>query len=1299
MRHRNLITLCVLAIFLLAGSYLFAQAEDTSAAEAGAAGEKPAQGKVDPVFPNENTNLIFIEGEHAVATNFDKQAIKNFGCSGKQTLQLNRATGLQGGAAFYADFLFYVEDPGSFELWYGGTPAGPQGEDLESYSSPFTYIIDDTIKVDVYRRRMVVVEQYTPSYYWNLVGDVNLSKGRHKIRFQVSERRRYDGRYYFYLDCFFLVRKSGRSRIVGTPVPEVFPKNMDDRSINKPFLAIEEYLKRINQRPNDIRPYIEVSMIYSLLSDYLSALKYLKRAQALDRNNQEVLLLLAKNTIWDGNVEEGLNYYRELLSLNPKRYEVWLEAGKVAAWTGRYHDAIEFFKKGLEQYPDDLGLRLNWGITLEWSGEVREAEGIYNQVLDQVKGNRLLLKKLADEYNVNGYPLRAAAVYTTLQNEFPQYLEYYIDQQEIYNNNGKQDEAAEVEKKIKERFNDSKKLDAYLALQKEKQGLREALLADYRKELERNPDNLDLRELLAQTLFWNGLVRQAVNEYLNILTNHTYREIKLSDSRAFSLLESLDKLYILYTYFNNIPHVAADKKKEVDDQLVVLKRTGAEYDAVGKQIQSTQQDIEGLSSTLTGEEASDAKVNEAIAKARDSLKELEKQRDALSKQMVDDEKAVGDKIKEGYAYFERYKEAVSELEGLITSAGAIAQTEAKEEDTFEKVKETTTWKWDKALVMGELRQLEAQKMFLAEFIIAKIAQAEKRYGDAENQIKDDIENTPTLPPESKYLYLETLIWQGKGKAALGFMDKELGSISEYAPYAGDVRSFLVKYAAVSQYMGKISSDYQQELQNLAAKFDGIISEAQGNKDRTADTIDQLMGLYEQRLVRTFFYNQQNTYLLRNELGKFYLQDQNLNAAISQFRQVLAMDPNDMGAMYQLGLVYRWKGDWSAAMEQFKRVYDIDPLYERTMAFYNDLARQHCDLVQVAFKYVVETATNVEMSGSASSRENTLEYTHPFNTTFALRAAYDLEYFSYYKVWDPAGQPYTYHYHDLLLGLSYYNVDWGLRITPFVGVKLFLKDAFYTTMLANGFKTEPAAAIFDYYDVPEPYVYAEAGLWENGMFSALLRGGYERYQETYAYFLTNVYDIWGECNLILKLAFLDLPVIKGTKLRAYGKVDSLDDGNLIYETAGYLDITFLDLDYPVDLDVTAYGQVWYQDSTNDEPVVSGGYFKPQNQYQFFGGLGVSAYFPVAEGNVFGVSLKVQGGPYSEYQSWVDKQVDFIKIEGDLTLEYAINALRFYLETNYQGTYNEGGLLQGDQLSYGQLTFRLGLEGRFPGLLTQ
>lgn len=121
---------------------------------------------IEPVFEQENPNLVFVEGEDAVSTNFALEPILSYSSSGSRTLQLNRTSPLQSGAPFYAEYVLYLETPGEYELWYGGTPAGPKDEFSPSYSSPFRYIIDGGEPVEFYREDIAVVEQYTPSYYW-----------------------------------------------------------------------------------------------------------------------------------------------------------------------------------------------------------------------------------------------------------------------------------------------------------------------------------------------------------------------------------------------------------------------------------------------------------------------------------------------------------------------------------------------------------------------------------------------------------------------------------------------------------------------------------------------------------------------------------------------------------------------------------------------------------------------------------------------------------------------------------------------------------------------------------------------------------------------------------------------------------------------------------------------------------------------------------------------------------------------------------------------------------------------------
>jgi tetratricopeptide (TPR) repeat protein len=378
---------------------------------------------IQPVFPPENENLVFIEGEDAVATNFAREPTFNFGASGYRTLQLNQAAGIQGIGTFYADYVFSVPVDGEWELWYGGTPPGPRDELSASYASPLVITFDERKPLPRYREDVAVVENYSPAFYWNRAASVKLGAGRHTLRFEIAEKRRYDGRYYFYLDCFFLVRTENSKRVLSGPVPPVFPLNMDDRSIDTPYLSIDDYLIRIRDSAVRKQPLVEISRVYSLLGDYLNALKYLNKAALLQPNDTAIGLLVAKNRIWKGDIAEGLHRYRELLTADPKHREVWLEAGKVAAWSGRYDDSIGFFKDGLTVFADDADLMINLGLTYVWAGRGADGEIMFRAAQTLAGSDPEKLKNIGRVYAVNGYPDRAAAAYAAAAAADPRDLE------------------------------------------------------------------------------------------------------------------------------------------------------------------------------------------------------------------------------------------------------------------------------------------------------------------------------------------------------------------------------------------------------------------------------------------------------------------------------------------------------------------------------------------------------------------------------------------------------------------------------------------------------------------------------------------------------------------------------------------------------------------------------------------------------------------------------------------------------------------------------------------------------------
>ena len=320
----------------------------------------------------------------------------------------------------------------------------------------------------------------------------------------MTERRRIDGRYQFYLDCFFLVKKEGETRVLAEPLPAVFPKNLDDRSMNRPFPSIDDMLIRVRDNPGSTAPLVELSLVYTMLGDNLNAIKYLNAAALIAPKDPDITLLAAKNRIWKGDTAEGLRGYRALLDADPSRRELWLEAGKVAAWTGRYDDSVRFLTDGLAAFPKDLDLTVNLGLTYLWSSRGQDAERIFREAQAIAGSDAARLVEIARIYRVNSYPDRAIAAYNAAIAAAPQDLQARLLLIDTLQSLGRTADAESEQRRIVETFVPSPRLDALLASFREKQGLKEQVLAEYRQKLADNPDNLVLRQTLAQAYFWNG---------------------------------------------------------------------------------------------------------------------------------------------------------------------------------------------------------------------------------------------------------------------------------------------------------------------------------------------------------------------------------------------------------------------------------------------------------------------------------------------------------------------------------------------------------------------------------------------------------------------------------------------------------------------------------------------------------------------------------------------------------------------------------------------------------------------------
>ncbi len=1217
-----------------------------------------AQEKITPIFPQENSDLIFTEGEEAVSTNFNKEPILNYGCSGLRTLQLSRTKGLQAGAPFYAEYVIYVEEGGTFEFWYGGTPPAPSDELLPSYTSPFRYQIDNGEPVSVYREDTEVAGEYTPSYYWVKAGELDLDGGEHLIRFEVTEKRRYDGRYYFYLDNFFLVRIKEGKRMVHPPLPEVFPEDLSDRSKDTHFLPIEDYIIKIRENPEDIESYIEISLVYSLLSDYLNAIKYLKRALILDKNNPRVLLLMAKNMIWKGDIQDGLYIYGELLKHNPDRLDIWMEAGKVAAWTGSYWDSLQFYKNGLKEFEDNLALLVNRGITYLWMGDTRKAEESFDQAYAIARDDVEKLLKLASIYEINGYPDRAITVYETAKNKFPSYLILYMRLVSLYISTGKEEQAEELYSEIEKTFIESEKLTRIVSIFQKKQSLKEEVIQSYKERLEESPDDLGLREILAQTYFWNNMHDRAIEEYHNILITHAFNAFSELQVDAMDVQSVLDRVKLCQWYFESLPAVLEREKEELADVLEFYKKARENQETYQAKVKEALEKGEEPPA-YEGESPAFA-----LAEAENNLENI------LSK--------INGEIEKAEEIINRYQvEIESEMESFISE-------EKIKRENFQAVVEEKGWKWDRRQFMGELQKVSANGLVLADFVLGKVYQVQGNLTEAENRLQR-IEKGEEEFIQAKYALGETKLWQMKPEEAFEiFSFTELGGYAPHLPSLFDLKEKIDTGEAAVTIV--LSEEPERDAEKVGESIEQILKQIEKSRKRAESDFKTINAILKDRMVRTIYRLEENTYLLRNELGDFYRNQGRPADAVQQFKRVLAIDPWDIDATFKLGKVYEWNGNWKRAQKNYQKVYNNDPTYENAAALYNKLAREHADSIATSAVFSLDNF-RLEFSGSA-------EYKVALNSVLGLNFSYD---HSMYRLYYPE-EPLSARIHKFATGLPISLYFISLEITPFAGITA-----------VSGILDDTVASAID--SSVTPFEFLKTTSFETFFGSGIsfplgniffIKGNYEyhRMEETYYPGKDAVFSHTIEADISTSLSRVNVPVLKDLSFRTYGKAGFLDDSNVLINASQELNFQTPVLQTPY-TSIGIHGNVVLEHSTNKPE--KDDYYSPEGNITLQGGLSGYSWIYFKEGSGLGINLRIFAGNYWQNllaeSSGESPQKNSFLLNGEMGIEFQKGNSTLFLSIQGSGSYlyNPPVNPQESPWQYWLAYLSFGYRGKLPHLL--
>ena len=1194
----------------------------------------------EPVFPEEVGGLIYIEGEDAVSTNFANQAVSNFGCSGYRSIQLNRNTGLQGGTPFYAEFVFFVEEAGEYEFWYGGTPPGPADELIPSYASPFFVSIDGGPQEAVYREDVNVIEGYSPSYYWNKSGKYTFSEGSHRLRIEVSEKRGYDGKFFFYLDSLFFIN---RDRVEGAEQvkQEVFPSVLESSKIDNPFLSINDYQNFINKNPDDMSAYIELSLVYSLLGDYQSALKSLNRAMALDSTDPYPVVLAAKNRLWKGDVRESLGLYDRALTLNPEDRVLWTEAGKVAAWMAEYDRSIDFFSRGLENFPGDLNLIVNLGLTYLWMARDVDADNSFNDAFDAASGSPELLSRLGAVEEAAGYPEYARDVYSRSIDLYPAYLEFYLLLQSSFLRSGDRESADETGRLILSTFRKSDRLVSELEIYNTKLNLRDDVINSYIEKLHEQPGNLELRQELAQTYFWNGMDKEAMEQIRLVLATHSYLAAEVFTRRNAELFSLADRTAAAASFFENLPVYAADVKKRL-----------AESES------NRQKALKALES---------AEPTEAGA-ARDTLRTAEQElSDAASEARF------------LYGVSERNAAFVGPFSEQVD---AVLADEKAEDESFRSVTDSSGWYWDKTWQKDELIDIMSDERDLASFMLGYLYMSERKYEQAAGVLSPEspagdataVPDYSAIAAAPLYTLYRTLLLNGaSGEERASLFASEGERLSGEYPYITEVEKQAAEAWAPFEDLapGIFFNDLPAELEELAEQLSGLEDSASDTHKELVRLLNQLSAVTDKRLERACYYLEADTYLIRYELGNYYL-DAGMNLQASkQFRRVIAVDPWNISAVYKLGVVEQRYGNWSEALKYYRRVYYQDSSYENTVNYYNQLARAHADILDSSVQ-LVATPSKINFNGQ-------MFYSTEFNSSLGLNIGYRIDQQRQYAGFTGQLEG-VFQLHLVEAGLPVTIGTTGLKITPSAG--LYVDSIFYKIdssaalsleEFGTGLGTYPKlGALLKWSWNP---LVVDAG-WEYGVEPQSLFADRELIMKN---------DISFNMNTWFNLE--DSVLLGPLTTRTYGRLQLMSDENIKGQVYQDVMLGFNLLANPV-IRISPSASVNFETSK-----VAGvrDYYAPDGVLEAKGGLRSAFTFPSSDwSSAFEGVLWGGSGGYWEHLGTSDFDGS-LKVEGGLGTTFVKNSNMYYLNLSFSGTFADG------QNEYWEVSMLLGSVLKTPGLL--
>ncbi len=1158
-------------------------------------------------------SVIVVEGEDAVSTNFAADSVLLYGAGQNRTLQLNEKQQISAGS-YYADLVFFAEEGGPHTFWYGGSFPGSREALAPSYGSPFVYSINDGVEVPVFWEDVRWGDFYSVPYAHVRVGEVILEPGMNRIRIEVREKRRFDASFFFYLDRIVFVPVAVQPAETGLLLPP-------EESLRDSPESIEDMLIRIRENSQDIDAYLRVAEFYTLLGDNINAIRYLNRVSVLEPGNPRILLLQARNNVWRGDINAGLESYWRLVGAAPARIDGFLEAGKIAAWSGFYAASEQYYLSALEHHPESPEVLANLGFTYLWWNRQQRAREVFRQAeqLARVAGTLIELGRV---YEKNDDLERAVELYRRRLAEVPEDEELYLALLDALYRSGQAEEAAAMARDAPARLPEYAAVAARFQRISRTYAIRAEVLSQYEDAVQADPFDLDRRRVLAQTYFWIGRRTEGISETENILVIEAQQKLRgfVANVQDVIWSEVLGRT-VRDTIRAALPVLSADSSRLAAARNVYEKASrqeGGDTRTPGEEMARTIASVENDLILLS--ELSDLyaqKISGTVPDVQASAEVLETEMDSIRESLKWDPPM--DRLLAEFTLASTHNvpggPATTQL--LLTLRGrqplweGVLTTDAGEE---------------LGRILGESRAGAITQVF-------------------DHSIKLEAGYTAESDRFTDLLLLLEL----QGPAIRSLIERSSASVpveSNGQPAAATMTPAQA-YERVDDVRQRIS-DSTRELTLLLRQM-----------DEDAGVLERYLAL---QTDRDLFALQNETAALRNRLGTYYLDQDRTESAVQQFETVLAVDPGNLEARYSLANAYRQLGRWRQAQDAFTTIYSADPNYRNTVRIHNEIARQYADILTAGVVVVNE--------GSRQEANTDLSYLWQVRSNLGMRAGFS---YSQYRLRINAGEIRRHAYQDVRarLGVPVRLLKERIRLEPFLQ-SYMVGNQLYTVSPAGS----PVDVVSDAGDYFQTYTVSPgwgvsagigAGIW-------YLSGDYEygvyRPVEDIPPVTAVVERPEASAHTInigagASLSGVQNPVVARFDFGTAAKAELIEEDSSFSGTRYSVtqDISFRTVDRvdPFTKVETALSASY----ESYEGETSPWFYEPDSIFQAGGSAGLRMYRAAGPRHVWGLVARLYGGLY-QTAAFSGDAANGVRFSGDLLGELTRDNVAFQVSVNYNAS---------------------------------